>query len=429
MLHTLKTQNIGPASPMDISFGPRLNIITGDNGLGKSFLLDIIWWVLTRKWPREVNPLLTQGYMARPKTSEPATVSFSVTSINGKKLNYDSQFSMTDQAWVGKAGRPYNAGLVLYAMPDGSFAVWDSARNYWKKKGSIDVQERQPAYVFSPQEVWDGLHGEGNSWLCNGLVRDVASWQKENGHNFNVFCKALESLSPSHDEILKTGPLTRIDLEDVRDMPALLMPYGDTVPMVYASSAVKRILSLTYLLIWSIEEHKRASELLGQAPSPHVTFLVDEVEAHLHPKWQRRILPALLQVVGNLMENSQIQMFAITHAALTLASLETLFDAEQDQWFDFDYADDHKSVLLVPRPFVRQGSAANWLTSDAFGLKTDFSLEKEDLQEKIFRMASSPTSSQADARALEQEMLRILPDIDPVWVRWRTFVRSKGWEV
>ena len=56
MLKSLRLTNVGPAPTMDLEFGARLNLLTGDNGLGKSFLLDIAWWSLTRKWPAEINP-------------------------------------------------------------------------------------------------------------------------------------------------------------------------------------------------------------------------------------------------------------------------------------------------------------------------------------------------------------------------------------
>ena len=50
MLHHIITEGIGPASSMRIDLGPRLNLIAGDNGLGKSFILDLAWWLLTRTW-------------------------------------------------------------------------------------------------------------------------------------------------------------------------------------------------------------------------------------------------------------------------------------------------------------------------------------------------------------------------------------------
>ncbi|MBK8578270.1 MAG: AAA family ATPase [Candidatus Accumulibacter sp.] len=67
MLKRLRLRNIGPAPAMDLEFGDRLNLITGDNGLGKSFLLDIAWWAMTRKWPAEINPRLTSGRKALPQ--------------------------------------------------------------------------------------------------------------------------------------------------------------------------------------------------------------------------------------------------------------------------------------------------------------------------------------------------------------------------
>lgn len=52
MLEHLRLKNVGPASEMELELSPQLNVITGDNGLGKSFLLDVAWWALTRTWAR-----------------------------------------------------------------------------------------------------------------------------------------------------------------------------------------------------------------------------------------------------------------------------------------------------------------------------------------------------------------------------------------
>lgn len=41
--------NVGPFKQMDLSFGSWLNVLTGDNGLGKSFFLDLIWFAMTRE--------------------------------------------------------------------------------------------------------------------------------------------------------------------------------------------------------------------------------------------------------------------------------------------------------------------------------------------------------------------------------------------
>lgn len=50
MLHSLVFKDVGPAAEMRLDFTPRLNLLTGDNGLGKTFVLDAIWWVMTGRW-------------------------------------------------------------------------------------------------------------------------------------------------------------------------------------------------------------------------------------------------------------------------------------------------------------------------------------------------------------------------------------------
>ena len=93
-------------------------------------------------------------------------------------------------------------------------------------------------------------------------------------------------LSPSGEEKLVPGKLTRISLDDARDMPTLRMPYGQEVPVLHASSGMRRIISLAYFLVWCWEEHLKARDLTGEEPESRAVFLIDEAEAHLHPKWQ-----------------------------------------------------------------------------------------------------------------------------------------------
>ena len=153
MLERLEMKNVGPAPEMVLELAPRMNLITGDNGLGKSFLLDGAWWALTRKWPRELNPRLTSGYAARPTDmTKPAKLRFTVKTTNGHSESYESEYSASDQGWPGRPGRPGNPGLVIHAHADGGFSVWDPARNYWKKKGDMDIQDRLPGYALSFDE-------------------------------------------------------------------------------------------------------------------------------------------------------------------------------------------------------------------------------------------------------------------------------------
>lgn len=431
MLKELHLRKVGPSDELKIQLQPRLNLITGNNGLGKSFLLDIAWWAMTRRWPQSLNGKLVSGYVARPESAKEGSIEFVVQGKTGKDVRYKSTFSARDEAWTGKAGRPHNPGLVLYAMADGGFAVWDPARNYWKKVGGEDVQDRVPAYVFSPLDVWDGLKDPARGQLCNGLISDWAGWQKEAGEPFKQLCSVLAKLSESDSAPLKPGPLTRISLDDARDIPTLQTPQGKAVPVVHASSGVRRIIALAYLLVWSWQEHVKAARLIEEETAPQIVFLIDEIEAHLHPLWQRVIVSALLEVTQALAQDAQVQLIVATHSPLVMASAEPKFDARVDGWFDLDLVRAPKSqaasVQLTQREFQPLGDVSRWLVSKAFDLQSPFSREAEVLMAEAVALVDDKRSTADQAIELTQKLERVLGDTDSFWLRWRMAGAQRGW--
>ena len=127
-------------------------------------------------------------------------------------------------------------------------------------------------------------------------------------------------------------------------------------------------MALAYLLVWAWHEHVVNSELIHEKPQHSIVLLIDEMEAHLHPSWQRSIVPAILKVVRALSAKMSTQVIIATHSPLILASVEPFFDEDQDRLFHLylDYA--NNSVQLDHLPFVKRGRADQWLTSEVFGL-------------------------------------------------------------
>lgn len=407
MLESLRLKNVGPASEMELDFAPRLNLITGNNGLGKSFFLDVAWWTLTRTWARG---------LVTPRPGMKSSISYQYTKKTPKPYSYTSTFDSATERWSVKNSRPAIPGLILYAQVDGSFSVWDPARNYWKE----DAPGRPNAYLFSPDEVWNGNE------YCEGLIRDWASWQRENGRQFELLSRVLESLSPSPQEKLQAGELKKLLSSDPKRYPTLRMPYGEDVHVVHASAGMRRIIALAYLLIWTWDEHLAAAQLRGEAPAREIVFLIDEIEAHLHPQWQRRIVPALLSVMDALTgeHGSRVQLLAVTHSPLVLASAEPFFDVNDDAWFDLDLL--NGQVSLEKRPFVRHGAVDNWLTSEAFDLKAARSLEGEQAIAQATALMNGKDASDGQVMEVEAKLQRAgLPDIDPFWIQWGYFCEQR----
>jgi hypothetical protein len=403
MLRSIHLKNVGPAPEMTMDLAPRLNLVTGDNGLGKSFLLDVAWWALTRTWARE---------MVIPKPGAKAVISYEYTKKTPGSYAYTSRYDAKAEHWSVKPSRPPIPGLILYAQVDGGFSVWDQARNYWKD----ETQNRPNSYLFRPHEVW-----EGNDF-CEGLIRDWGSWQREKSRAFELLGQVLKTLSPSEDEPLVAGELRKLTGSDPKRYPTLRMPYGEDVAVIHASAGMRRIIALAYLLIWTWEEHLESASVRGEAPAKEIIFLVDEIEAHLHPQWQRRIVPALLRVMDSLTKKhgSRVQLVSVTHSPLVLASAEPFFDANDDAWFDLDL--EGGDVVLRKRPFVRHGEVGNWLASEAFDLREPRSLEGEQAVLAAHEVMRRADATDADVAAADHSLRAAgLPDIDTFWVRWGYF--------
>lgn len=276
MLTRLALRGVGPAPSLGpIELGSRVNLLTGDNGLGKTFLLDVAWWALTGSWT---------GRPAWPSPDAPQTTPPRIEAeIQGKprSSSVTAHYERGGQHWTlsrGRppmpGGRPPMPGLVLYFRVDGQFALWDPAQHYWRRNKSkkVDDPERPDALHLLPDEVWNSVTSADGKTICRGLIEDWVTWQQTSSSEFHALCRALESLSPSAIEKLEPGEPMPVWLDDVRMHPTLRLPYGRT-PVTLVSAGMQRVLMLAYLLIWAWHGHVRASQLLRQDPDRRSALL------------------------------------------------------------------------------------------------------------------------------------------------------------
>ena len=189
-------------------------------------------------------------------------------------------------------------------------------------------------------------------------------------------------------------------------------------------------MALAYFLVWAWEEHKQAAKQIGENEAHQIVFLIDEIESHLHPSWQRTIVPALLSVMEKLAKNAEVQLITATHSPLIMASVEPLFDADKDAWFDLDFEPSNKNgqaVVLSQRTYTRQGEASSWLTSDAFDLRSSRSIDAERVLEEASIAMTTPNFGKPEAQAIDRKLREVLGDTDPYWMRWRFVAEKKGW--
>ena len=432
MLKYIELEHVGPAPAMRLDFAPRLNLLTGDNGLGKTFALDIAWWSLTLDWagnqalptePRAGAPKIGFGapewpphvYIPVSSTYDPSSQSWPVPS------KADGQFE-----WV-----PAHV-LVIYARVDGGFSVWDPIRCFrrWQGPGAPDGTPLPTADHFGTEDIWNGLNTSGKV-TCNGLIRDWCTWQDRQNEAFRTLAEVVAGLSPDPQHPIRPGRPRRLSIDDAREIPTVELPYG-SVPITVASAGMRRVLSLAYLMVWAYSEHRAAAALSNQPLAAHLVLLFDEVEAHLHPQWQRTFLPALLTVArrlaGSPSAEEAVQIIASTHAPLVLASMETEFDEGRDRVLTFET--NNGAVSVRELPWAKQGDAVGWLVSEAFGLQQARSKEAEEAIEA----AEAYMREDADAlppdlrtrEAIHQRLVDVLADHDPFWPRWVVHTEKDG---
>lgn len=404
-LAKIELVNVGPCDHIEMNLSPRLNIITGDNGLGKTFLMDCAWWALTNTWT---------GNEARPKYAEGSKRASISYSIAGKsKLSAENKvlYDNKNLTWKRTADTATIPGLIIYALVDGSYAVWDPSKNSSKNNVSN---------VFSRKQVWNGYESS-----IEGLIRDWVKWQNSpEKYPFEIFKQVLAAMSPPDMGILAPGETIRIP-NDSREIPTIRYPYG-IVPVTNSSAGVGRIITLAYLIVWAWNEHKENCKLRGISPDSRIVVMVDELEAHLHPKWQRSILPALIDVQKHLASELEVQFIIATHSPLIMASSESIFDESTDKLFQIKLVAENANAELTEENYIKYGQVNTWLTSPIFNLNQARSTNAEQIITAAKNLQLEDDPSDAEVQAVHHQLVQCLSQNDPFWPRWIYFAEQHG---
>jgi len=106
--------------------------------------------------------------------------------------------------------------------------------------------------------------------------------------------------------------------------------------------------------------------------SQNIILLLDEVDIHLHPKWQRRILPA----IQTLLPNAQI--FVSTHSPFVVGSVE-------DAWV-YRLPEPGQGNGIIEGMPSGAGKSYRLILYEIFGVDEEFDVETETLFDEFYRL-------------------------------------------
>jgi ABC-type hemin transport system ATPase subunit len=343
----LKLSGFRAIEAAELRFQPRFNLIVGVNGVGKTSVLDALRICMSR-----ILPSITK--------SRAKAMSFSDDDIRiglpflDVELSFDNgghDFRFTRQQWTGKVATDDIENIKkLRREILNSDRLRDRARTLLRDLNTPQQVTDNDTFVPSLAELRKSADDQRVSANCIyfSTNRSVASnaggsTSKTAGDIAVAYADALvprplhlaqfsrwmhvqEALSAErklgrrHIEVLRSAVLRFLpDYKNLRPDPRetsrLLIDHGKiTLEVSQLSDGERGVLALI------LELARRLSQANPSLDDPlrngEATVLIDEIDLHLHPKWQRTIVGHLTNVFP------RCQFIATTHSPQVVAAVE-----------------------------------------------------------------------------------------------------------
>ena len=291
-LTSVKLENIGPFAQLEIDLDPEWNLILGDNGCGKSAILRAI--ALALCGDDERARAAADRVLKIDADSGRIELGFGKSTF-GTKLIRDGTRVRVEPEQIS----PLQAGSWM-------------ALGFPAVRG-VSTRSPLPGVALGPvapsvDDVLPLVTG-----MADDRLDDVKQWIVNEVHassgtaivpaSVRRFFKIASRFTP--DVEYEFHELDRVTRE------VMVRPNGGPpVPLHLLSQGMGSVLSWTGILVARLQELDASGNR-----SPGIV-LVDEIDAHLHPAWQRQIIPALRK------EFEHVQFVATTHSPLVVGSLD-----------------------------------------------------------------------------------------------------------
>lgn len=151
---------------------------------------------------------------------------------------------------------------------------------------------------------------------------------------------------------------------------------------------------------------KESRDIFSQ---PIILFL-DEVDIHLHPKWQRRILPAIQKLLPNA------QVFVSTHSPFVVGSVEDAWVYRLPDPQRLVCRDPHISEVIEPMESAG-GKSYSVILEEVFEVKEQFDIETEKQLKHFYQLRNAYLKDPQDIRALKacaEKLSEISEEVDAI---------------
>jgi predicted ATP-dependent endonuclease of OLD family len=380
-LRRVVLENVRSIEHLELDFGDdedarRWTFILGENGTGKTTLLRSIALILAGS---DALPELlgSAGDWVRFGAKE-AQIQADIVTADGEPRTARMSIRRDDTI-----GSMYSRNANLLSDLDRAFAK--STRNYFTVGYGVSRRPGdEKSTVIQGTSVFTNSRARTVSTLfsSHATLVSVESWAMDLDYREKA---AFPGVRDALNRLLPNIELTKIDRkagELIFQTPDGKMPY--------------RLLSEGYqnVAAWTGDLLFHITNTFGDYRDPFSArglLLVDEIDLHLHPVWQRQ----LMQFIGDRFPH--LQVVATTHSPLTV------HQAGEDELYFLRRPGPNEPADLIPY----EGAPRNLmlhqlLTSPAFGVSSLDSVPVEDLKKAYRALRDRPRRSRSDNAKLKQ---------------------------
>ncbi len=199
------------------------------------------------------------------------------------------------------------------------------------------------------------LNSDLFQWIANNKTRAALSFQKGNKLGSRLYLSSISKIELAISEIINRKVEFVID---ERTLNVMIKLDDKSVNYNTLADGYKSIISWLTDLMFRLD-------YMPTEGKENFTLFLDEIDVHLHPAAQRRILP----VIQKLFPKAQI--FLTTHSPFVIGSVD-------DSWVYKFKLDENGNSILDGEPFITEdGKSYRYILDQVFDVKTQFGIEFE----------------------------------------------------